>query len=310
MGRITALVTIDTECDFDVRYRRRVPFEFTSITHGIPKFLRPLWDRYEVRPIYFVSPEVLSQTACCRVLATELTHGAILGAHLHSELVPPAERSPECADFACYACSRELEYQKLLYLTRMIEQRFGYRPEWFRAGRFGADLETMQILKALGYRYDSSVTPHLDWSSYGGPDHRRAPEQPYWISLADYYAGTTPECSLGILEVPVTIAGKRLGWLGMYLPDHWVCYTWLRPTHMTAVEQTRLIRRMLAQYQNPVVVMLFHSFEVMVRTSPYVRNRWMQTWFLNRLEAVLQSLHACGELAFTLEPETLSPVIA
>lgn len=55
MGQITLLVTIDTECDYDVHYRRRTPLAFTSVTVGIPTLLRPLWNRYGVRPIYCVS---------------------------------------------------------------------------------------------------------------------------------------------------------------------------------------------------------------------------------------------------------------
>lgn len=285
-------VTIDTEPDCDTLWRRSSPLTFTSVTEGIPGILRPLWDRYGIKPIYFVSPEVVRDDACCKVLTSEIKKGAVIGTHLHSEYIGPNVTIQDPAgvvssEFPCYAHSTDIEYEKIKNLTNLIENRLGYRPVWYRAARYGADIDTIRILKELGYRYDSSVTPGIDWSGIGGPDHRNAPLQPYWISMDDLYLPAEREQSSGIMEYPVTIVGKRFGVIGRFLPDKWLFYNWLRPTHMSVFEQKRIIRGLTRQYKDPVLVLLFHSMEIMINKTPFVRNRLMQKRFITNLEKII-----------------------
>ena len=54
-------VTLDTEMDNDEHWGKHYPPEYSSVIEGIPKLLRPIWDRYDVHPVYFVSPEVLDR---------------------------------------------------------------------------------------------------------------------------------------------------------------------------------------------------------------------------------------------------------
>jgi hypothetical protein len=286
-------VTVDTEPDCDTSWRRSSPLAFTSVTRGIPGILRPLWDRYGIKPIYFVSPEVVRDDECCRVLKKEIRSGAVIGTHLHSEYVEPAITIPDPAgkvsgEFPCFAHTAEIEYEKISNMTRMIEDRLGCRPYWYRAARYGADLDTMRILSELGYRYDSSVTPGIDWSRIGGPDHSRAPLQPYWIDKDDFYAASDQRRSIGIKEYPITIKGKRFGLFGKILPDTWLFYNWLRPTHMTVIEQKRLIDAFTAAYEDPAFVLIFHSMEIMINKTPFVRNQLMQKRLINNLERVIE----------------------
>jgi hypothetical protein len=285
------LITIDTEPDCDTRWNRSNPLTFTSVTEGIPKLLRPLWDKYGINPLYFVSPEVLADDACCEVLKHEMRSGAVIGAHLHSEYVEPSSHvavGKPSLEFPCFAHSTEVEFEKIKNLTQLIERKLGFRPEWYRAARFGADIDTIRSLKTLGYKYDSSVTPHINWSKLGGPDHSRAPEQPYWIAMDDYYKPVGERESIGIMEFPVTISGKRWAGIGQLLNDRWFFYNWLRPTHMTVMEQRKLVNGFLRKYKDPTFVMMFHSMEIMIGKSPYVRNRWMQKLFLARIEKVIR----------------------
>ncbi len=82
----------------------------------------------------------------------------------------------------------EVESAKIKNLTELIENKLGVRPVSYRAARYGADLDTIKALEKLGYKVDSSVTPEISWQSQGGPDHSRAPKQPYFISADDYYS--------------------------------------------------------------------------------------------------------------------------
>lgn len=289
------LVTIDTEPDCDVRWNRSDPLEFSSVIEGIPMLLRPIWDRYDVSPIYFVSPEVVADDECVRVLKDEMKRGAVIGTHLHSEYVEPEKSIDDPAGkksdlFPCFAHSAEVERDKIKNFTDMIESRLGIRPEWYRAARYGADLDTIKSLAALGYRYDSSVTPGISWRSLGGPDHRPAPLQPYWIAKDDMYGAVPEHESTGIMEYPITIMGKRFGPFGRLLPESWLFHRWLRPTHMTVCEQKMMVRRLKREYPDPVPVLMFHSMEIMPARTPFVRNRLMQRRFLRNLEKVIESV--------------------
>ena len=207
-------VTIDVEPDCDINWNRSNPLTFESVIYGIPKLLRPIWDEFKIKPIYFVSPEVVMNEKCCEVLKKEISKGAVVGTHLHSEYVEPnmtikkAEGLPS-KEYPCFAHSTKIEYEKIKNLTKLIKKKLGVQPIWYRAARFGADIDTIKSLKKLGYKFDSSVTPGIDWRKQGGVNHSSAPVQPYLISKDDYYKSAGREGGTGIIEVPITILGKR-----------------------------------------------------------------------------------------------------
>lgn len=280
-------ITIDTEPDCDVRWNRSSPLMFESVLRGVPKLLRPLWNDYQIHPVYFISPEVLDNADCCKVLRDEIKFGAEIGAHLHSEYIGPQRRFDKADgtgsnEFPCYAYSDEIEFEKIKNLTALIQTRLDVAPVSYRAARFGADTATIKSLQWLGYKVDSSVTPEINWSSIGGPDHSKAIKQPYFIDPEDIYSAGDG----AVLEVPVTISGKRFPGL----PDKWLFYRWLRPSHMTVFEMKKLVDRFVVNYDNPVLNMMFHSMELIPGKSPFVRSRIEQRLFLGRLKKVIQYL--------------------
>lgn len=284
-------ITIDTEVDADIHWKKKWPPCYSSVLEGIPQLLRPIWDKYDVHPVYFVSPEIVYDEECCKVLKEEAGKGAIIGAHLHGEYIEPDSRwGKEMGNvpFPCFEYDTDTERQKIINLTNLIEEKIGVRPVWYRAARFGADIDTIGILRELGYKYDSSVTPNINWGSKGGPDHSVSGITPYIIS-GDYYKGEKVidinNNSDGIIELPVTILGRRWGLLGKILPDNWLFYRWLRPTHMTYLEMKHIINRLLARNN---LVMMFHSMEIMVGKTPYVRWKWMQKYYLFRLRKIIE----------------------
>ncbi|GAG34500.1 unnamed protein product, partial [marine sediment metagenome] len=162
-------ITIDTEPDCDIHWKRSDPLTFESVLSGIPNILRPLWDKYNIKPVYFVSPEVVQNDDCCRVLRQEIQFGAEIGTHLHGEYIEPRKKYESSAgtpsdEFPCFAYSREIELIKIKNLTELIAEKLGIRPVSYRAARYGADLDTLKSLEELDYKVDSSVTPEIDWS--------------------------------------------------------------------------------------------------------------------------------------------------
>lgn len=278
-------VTIDTEMDADIKWHKKWPPEYSSVLEGIPKFYRPLWDRYDVHPIYFLSPEILYSEECCAVFKEEVSKGAIIGAHLHPEYIEPDRQLESAkqngpAQFPCYDCSIDIEKAKIENLTELIEDKLGVRPVWYRAARFGADDDTYSILDQLGYQYESSVTPGIDWSDRGGVDYSVYSSEAYHIE------GTN------LTEYPVTIDNKRWGFIGRLLPNNWLFYKWLRPTHMTYCEMKGLIKKYALVGRE--LVMMFHSMEIMINKTPYVRNGLMQRYYLWRLDRALKCAHDMG----------------
>lgn len=271
---------------------------FESVLTGIPQILRPLWDRYAVNPVYFVSPEVVENDRCCAVLKHEADLGAEIGTHLHSEFITPEKKYENYAgmlskEYPCFAYSDKIERTKIENLTDAIHTKIGTRPVSYRAARYGADINTIKALEQLGYSVDSSVTPCIDWRKRGGPDHSAGPDQPYFISRDNYYS----QGDMRILEVPITIAGKRLP----VLPDNWLFYRWLRPTHMTAREMKALVRLFCRRYEKPTLNMMFHSMEIIPKKTPFVRTKFERRLYLNRLEKIIRHLNNTGFESKTLQ---------
>lgn len=284
-------VTLDTEMDADIHWKKLDPPEFTSVYEGIPQILRPIWNRQRVHPIYFVSPEVVRDMKCCEILKQEIAQGAIIGAHLHPEYIEPyveAYQKSEDAQFPCYAYDKEIEKEKIENLTQMIQKNLGVNPIWYRAARYGADNDTIKILEELGYENDSSITPCINWSSKNGPDHSKngiEGVRDYRADSSDMYC-PVQKGNKGIHEFPITIMGKRWGLFGKLLPDNWMLYRWLRPSHMFLCEQKGILRQ-ARRMELKNIVLMFHSMEVMVGKTPFVRFRWMQAYYLWRLEKTL-----------------------
>lgn len=279
-------MTIDTEMDADTHWVKSGPTEYTSIYDGVTSIFRPIWDQYDIHPIYLLSPEILMDDKCVDIFKREIEKGAIIGAHLHPECIEPHKSYKENVkirtnQFPCVDCSYEVEKQKLLNLTELIECKLGVKPEWYRAARFGADDDSYRILDELGYKYDSSVTPGIDWGDRGGIDYRGFSQRKHKIE------GTN------LVEYPVTISGKRFGFWGRILPDNWLLFRWLRPTHMTYIEMKSLINEQFREGNNELV-MMFHSMEIMINKTPYVRNRWMQMYYLWRMNKTFEYCRKLG----------------
>lgn len=282
MGRL--YITIDTEMDASEHWVKSYPPDYSSVLEGIPNMLRPIWDEVEAHPIYFVSPEVLYEEKCCDVLRDEIEKGAVIGAHLHPEYIDPGSMWGEGIEkiepqFPCSAYDTETEAAKIQNLTKLIQDKLGVTPIWYRAARFGADEDTLHTLARLGYQYDTSYTPGTDWRDRGGPDHSGVPHIPYRVEWKDE--------KLAIEEVPITIDGKRWGILGKLLGDSWLFCKWLRPSHMTYLELRTMLNK-AHRNDREILVMMFHSMEVMINKTPYVRTKWMQKYYLWRLRKTLR----------------------
>jgi hypothetical protein len=175
------IVTVDTEEEFDWTG----PFSRDSMgTTHIPAMARfqALCDENNVRPAYLVDYPIAVDDGAVELLGGYAWAGkADIGVQLHPWVNPPFDEEPSVHN--SYACNLtpELERAKLTELHDLITERFGTRPQIYRAGRYGAGFNTRRILQELGIAIDTSVRPLFDYSAQGGPNYAECPLEPYWI---------------------------------------------------------------------------------------------------------------------------------
>ncbi len=284
---IIVTISIDTECDHDVNWVRSKPLTFDSITEGVPNRLQPAFDEVGAVPTYLLTVEVMEDEASVEALKN-LKGEYEYGTHLHAAFIEPEKKFYDYAgidspDFQC-GYAPEIEYQKLENLSKLFEQRFGYKPTSFRAGRYGASADSINSLEKLGYKVDTSVTPHLRWSEPNATvDFRSAPEQPYFPA-ENKIAEAGPYSPSRILEAPVTVK-----------PRLFRDPRWFRPWFATVDQMKDIFRYQLKKHSDRKVLsinMMFHSMEVIEKASPYPQTPDDVKRFIDDMQRGLQW---CGE---------------
>ena len=281
--KIILTVSIDTECDHDAQWVRSNPLRFESILEGLPNRLQPAFADVGAIPTYLLTVEVLENDDCVQSLKA-LRGDYEYGTHLHAAFIEPQKKyynyaGIDSADFqSSYA--PDIEYQKLANLTELFRQKLGYSPTSFRAGRYGAGAASLNSLQKLGYKVDSSVTPHIRWVEPNGVvDFRDAPNQPYFPSIAD--PSVAAEYTPGrILEVPITLRKNRF----RRTP------TWFRPWFASVNEMKQIFQHYISAYANQRVLsinMMFHSMEVIEKASPYPQTPAEVRRFIEDMQEVL-----------------------
>ena len=188
------IITVDTEADN--QWQKDAPLTVNNLKF-IPRF-QDLCERFRFIPTYLLTDEVATDPTFMSWLKQKVSEGkADFGAHLHPWSTPPFKTEAEQSrqTFPCELSREELR-DKMLTLTEAIKTSLGVAPTAFRAGRWGISDELMSVLKELGYKVDSSITPFINWHGLvkGAPkemNFKSAPNQPY-----DWQ---------GLTEVPMTI---------------------------------------------------------------------------------------------------------
>jgi hypothetical protein len=291
------VITIDVEPDCTPSWQYSDPLTFKGVTTGIKDRLQPLFNKYDIVPTYLINNVVLEDAESVKVLGS-LEGKYELGTHLHPEFMEPQK------SFSSYAGKRGLancceypenvEFEKIKNITQLFADDFHYKPTSFRAGRFSAGANTINSLQALGYKVDTSVTPHVSWNDKTRKvpvDYTLAKDQPYFIKkgtiLEEDTAGSILQVPVSIVLKPVkifreikrTLFGLR-GAMQQQRP------VWLRPVYSTNAELRVVVDDLLHRYhEHDVVVfnMMFHNVEVMPGLSPYCKTETDCTRYLNQL---------------------------
>lgn len=282
MSKVLMSVTIDTECDKSPNWSNSNPLTYKSVLEGVPKLLQPLFKIYGIKPTYFLSPEIIEHNGCADTF-NSIIEDCELGTHLHADFIEPLKTRDNLDGYGAHAFqtdySKEIEFKKLKNLTDLFKRTFNFDPKVFRAGRYAANKNTIASLISLGYKVDSSFTPHLKWDSPKGSviNHEDAPEQPYFMNADDIYTQNNGP----ILEIPISIIKSKLFFREKKL--------WLRPKFSSFHEMKKVILQTIEKYKDNeyiILVMMFHSQEVIPNASPYTRNERDVRKYLDLLKKI------------------------
>ncbi|WP_299338553.1 polysaccharide deacetylase family protein [uncultured Psychroserpens sp.] len=301
-------VTIDTECDKGKKWKLKQPLTFKNIYNGVVNNLQPIFDKYNVKATYLLSPEIMMDDKSVEVFKS-FGDKVELGTHLHAEFIEP-EANFECSNTSHFQndFAPEIERAKLHNLTTLFRDTFGYQPLTFRAGRFGISKYSLKILQDLGYTVDSSVTPDMKWTnqvSGNAANFFGAPYQPYYPSIDDFRR----KGDMNILQVPVTLINKKIAHLPLWIKrgiklnkshQHIIFNyatnfskpIWLRPTYSDVDTMKDVTHEFIKMNGNKdlFLCIMFHSNEFEIDMSPYSLTKERMDQIIDRLDRYLHWL--------------------
>lgn len=289
----TLFVVVDTEAEFDWAK----PFSRDLNTVEAADHLgrgQAVFDRYGLKPLYVVDyPIATNPKSVARIRDILARDACEIGAHLHPWTTPPYEEDLSNRNSFPGNLPAEIEDHKLGSLVQAIEQSFGRKALFYKAGRYGVGAATASALAAHGIRVDLSILPGADLTRNGGPDFSLLLPRPYWL-------GDT-----GVLSVPMTRSTIGLApWLGR-LASRMEANRVLRhvpvtallarcklsdtvtltPEGVTAQEQIRLIKALLKRGTRQFV-MHYHSPSLALGHTSYTKTQADLDEFLGRLSQV------------------------
>ncbi len=269
------IVTVDTEEEFDWTAPFTRDVHGTTHVESIERFQR-LCDDNGVRPAYLVDYPIANDANAVELLGRYVSEQrADVGVQLHPWVNPPFQEEPSVAN--SYACNLtpELERAKLTALHTMIVERFGIKPQMYRAGRYGVGVNSLKILRELGVSIDTSVRSLFDYSGQGGPNYSDAPLEPYWIAKHELIELPVTSVFSGALKsagkVIFSRAFETLTSRGLLARTGMLERIALTPEGIPAEKAIQAIDIGLRR-KIPILNFSFHSPSLAVGHTPYVRN--------------------------------------
>jgi hypothetical protein len=278
--KVYVLVTIDTECDKgNPGWILQKPLAFKNIPLQ-KELLMPLFEKYGVIPTFLLSPEVLQDQESVEIL--KRLENVELGTHLHEEFIEPhASYQTKTTKNVQANLNENIEREKLVNLTEMFYENFGYRPKSFRSGRFGRSNHTSAILADLGYKAVSDITPYTYKFIEGNLlNHWGKSLEPYWERFGERQ----------LLQVPLTLINPDYHKLPFFLRKnignpknikrriskklgYKLKTRWLRPFRESGKGMIEIadyvLKNHFTKQDYAILNIMFHSNEILVKGSPY-----------------------------------------
>lgn len=168
------IVTVDTEGHVGNDPFLRLVLGDTGMGHYGIEYIMDLFDEVQARVLFFVDFAAawdygVDQVE--KVVRLILERGHDVGVHIHPDHMGDKSRP------FLWQYSREEQYDLIARCTELYHKVTGRRPKSFRAGKYGANRDTLDILCELGYQYDFSQFYHQKWCGIEPPITINAPCQ-------------------------------------------------------------------------------------------------------------------------------------
>lgn len=185
LQRQKVLVSVDTEGPDGALPVERMIYSRTADgkEYGI-NFLMDYFDREGVRALFFVDiPEIVDHGGdkITKVMLDIASRGHDVGVHVHPDHMSDINRR------YLWQYTYDEQYEIIARSTEFYEKVLKKAPLSFRAGRYGANNDTIEVLKKLGYLYDMSqfyssryclIDPPVTWNRvirYGDSQLKEVP---------------------------------------------------------------------------------------------------------------------------------------
>ena len=151
--------------------------------YGI-NFLMRLFEKNSIKALFFVDiPEIVDhgEEKIRRVLLDISYRGHDIGVHVHPDHMADEGRR------YLWEYSKDEQYEIIARCTDFYEKTLKKSPKSFRAGRYGANNDTLEVLEKLGYQYDMSefyasryckIDPPVTWNRITRCGNKRLKEVP------------------------------------------------------------------------------------------------------------------------------------
>ena len=117
-------------------------------------------DTYGVKALFFVDFAEAwdyGEDKIRNVVNIILHRGHYVGVHIHPDHMADKNR------LFLWEYSKEEQFDIISKCTNLYTEIVGEKPKSFRAGKYGANYDTLDILSELGYKYDFSLFYHQQW---------------------------------------------------------------------------------------------------------------------------------------------------
>jgi hypothetical protein len=311
------IITIDTEEDNWTSWCA-ANNPVGNIEQIIP--LQKLFDRYGARPTYLVSYPVASNPRSVQILKRILEEGKCeIGMHCHPWNTPPVKDREEIGEQDTMLCNipADLVYEKLSHLDDTIYRNFGVKAQSFRAGRWGFGPAVARALCRLDYRFDTSVTPYVNWEDDKGPDFSGFGLESFKFTAQ----GIAEKSENGFLvEIPVTIGvlhrsihnlqiwiktlrkalAQRVKFNGILKKLTFMNTVWLSP-ELTEPGDMILLANRMKKNNASFLNLTFHSVSLQKGLSPFVKTKEDEVRFMESIECFLRFAYEAGWQGITLK---------
>lgn len=241
---------------------------------GIPKIIE-ICDKYHVKGLFFVDiPEVwdYGYDKIKEVIIYIRKKGHDVGVHVHPHHMPGENRH------FLFDYSKDEQRKIIEECTNKYVEITGEYPQSFRAGKYGANRDTLDIIDELGYKYDFSEFYSQKWCGIN-------PEIAYVL----------PQRYKTIIEFPVTVF--RSFKLGMI---------YCRYDKLEATNNLNEMKYIFNQYVKTntegVITLFLHSFSFLnfldTPDKPTINEE-----NLRRFKGIMEYIHDSKELKFIYEED-------